>query len=280
MKLSKLFLVLLMAVSLGTLSACGGGGGGSGGGSSTDPGGGGATGSADFTNVTSNLPDITCIKNGAFRSTVPSTSAECAAHSGTWGVASSGMTGDRCVINGLTYAYAPGGTAGSQDRDACAAHGGVYQVSENVDVYSCTGYSGNTCASVGGTEVTIYSVSGSIEQSTMALVNGNNTITGETGISGLSCAIQDGAGKSCVGTGATETPKFFQTTSKIKNGANYVRWIASILRVTGSSFSGYTGSPGDATSFTVNMPISTGVKEVNGTNEYLIIEGSNLYYIP
>ncbi len=273
--------ILMTALAL-TLTACGGGGGGGGGGPTPNPPGGGGgpdvTGTASFINASDNMPGVTCMKDGQFKSTTPATESECVANNGTWNPAVMVVaTGDRCVINSITYSYSPGGTASSHDQDVCSAFGGTYQASTNMNVTSCTGHTA-TCASLGGTEVTVHSVSGDTDD--LALVNGNNTVTGETGAFGLSCAIQSGNGKMCNGDTPTEKPILFQTTSRIKNGANVVRWSASLTRATGTSFSGYTGNSTDTTSFTLNMPVATETKQVNGTDEHLVIEGATLYYTP
>lgn len=262
------------------LSACGGGGGGSGGGSSTDPGGGGGgtPGSALFKNATVEATDPTnCIKNGSFVLSFTHTSqTSCQSAGGTWSVNPSVPTGERCVIGSITYAHLLGGTASAETIAVCEAFGGTYLASTNEAVGSCTGGTAPTCAEVGGTEVSLLAVSGEIDQDSVALKPGNNNITGESGNNGLSCTIQDSKG--CNGLSATERPFIFYASTKIKLGVD--RWQSTIMVPTGANFTGYNGYPGDTTSFSVSLPMSTGTRIINSFEASLRVEFPILFYLP
>lgn len=278
MKTKKWALVGVLLLSFGMV-ACGGGGGGSGGGSSTDPdgGGGGATGSATLTNVSADTPGSICVKdNKPVASPVYTTQGPCQAAGGTW-TTSSVPTGDRCQIGSLVYArISGGGSASTADIESCEAFG-IFTASMNENVSYCSGGTAPSCGDIGGSMINVSSVSGLIDQTTVALEAGNNILTGESGLFGLSCAIQDGSGNpNCDGASPTESPYMFVAITKIHLGVD--RWQSMIIERTGVGFSGYTGSSSDTPSFSVVLPIKTNKKLVSGFEASLKVEGFSLLY--
>lgn len=285
MKTTQFLLMVLVSM---TLAACSGGGGGGG---PTDPpggggGGGGTTGSATVNGLsTAGASDI-CVKDNAFiLSVVPENAGACTSAGGVWSTNPSVPTGDRCVVGTLTYTMV---SPQPSDIEACEAVGGTYNASTNISVDYCDtsggGYSAPTypqaCSNAGGSMLSLASVSGLIDQTTVALEAGNNVITGEAGLNGLSCALQDGSGNPCDGLTPYETPKIFQTTSYIKvAGTN--KWTATIVVATGAGFSNYTGDQNDTPSFSVVLPVKTQNKTITGGFAAdLVIETFSLYFQP
>jgi hypothetical protein len=228
------------------LTACGGSGGGSGGAENSNP-----AGSAAFENLAMGSSATQCVKNNALLSnySAPSNSVACSNAGGTWHPTNMVSTADICRLSGVDFFVSGGGSATSSHQNACANVGGVFIASTTENKPYCSGYTPLTCSGAGGTPINLDSTTGDINQSSVNLVAGNNTISSDSNLTLMVHGYYDGMN-------VTEYPVYFSVLTKITY-SNLDFWTATISEPTGNSFSGYFGYNTDTPSFTVSLPVAT-----------------------
>lgn len=165
MKTLNTILSVLMVVAL---TACSGGGGGGGGGGGTP------TGSATFDNISVVASSTQCFQNSkVVVNTVNelNSASSCTNAGGTWTATSD----DYCRVNGKDFKLTAGGTATTDEQASCVAAGGTVVLAANSIIYYCSISSVPTCADIGGTDITVDALKGSL--SSLSIISGNNTIT-------------------------------------------------------------------------------------------------------
>jgi hypothetical protein len=250
----KIAIVLMMM----GLTACGGSGGGSGDGGSSSP-----AGSATFENLSAGSSGNQCVKNNALFSdyAVPSNSIACSNAGGTWHATNMVNTADICRLSGVDFYVIGGGSATSSHQNACGNVGGTFVASTTENQPYCSGYTALTCSGAGGTQIMVDSTTGDINQASINLTAGNNTISSDSTLTLMVHGYYDGMN-------VTEYPVYFSVVSKIAYlGSDF--WTATISKPTGNSFSGYFGYNTDTPSFTVSLPL--------GTSANVKIESATLY---
>ncbi|PIT98816.1 MAG: hypothetical protein COT74_14095 [Bdellovibrionales bacterium CG10_big_fil_rev_8_21_14_0_10_45_34] len=240
------------------LTACGG----SGGGENSD-GGASPSGSATFENLSTGSSGNQCVKNNALLSNyaVPSNSVACSNAGGVWHSTNMINTADICRLSGVDFYVNGGGSASGSHQNACANVGGTFIPSTTENQPYCSGYTALTCSGAGGTQITVDSTTGDINQSSVNLVAGNNIISSDSTLTLMVHGYYDGMN-------VTEYPVYFSAVSKIYY-QNVAFWSATISKPTGNSFSGYFGYNTDTPSFTVSLPV--------GTDANVKIESATLY---
>lgn len=252
--MKKGLFVLAVMMALTGLVGCGGSGGGGGGGTPSSGG-----GSASFENLSAGSSGNQCVKNNALFANyaVPADQPSCVSASGTWHPTNSVSTVDTCRLGGINFLVIGGGSASGSHQTACSNAGGTFIASTTINQPYCSGYTALTCAQAGGTQITVGSTTGDINQSTVNLVAGSNTISADSGLTFLVHGSYDGLN-------ATEYPVYFSVVSKIKYlGSEF--WTATFSKPTGTSFSGYFGYNTDTPSFTVSLPVGTSANVVMTT---------------
>lgn len=249
---------ILTTIMVMTLTACGSGGGGGASGRSND-----LAGSAIFENLSVGSSGNQCVKNNAllYNYSAPSNSAACSNAGGIWHPTNLVTTSDICRLSGVDFYTAGGGTATSSHQNACYNVGGSFIASTTENRPYCSGYTPLTCSGAGGTLITLDSVTGDLNQSSVNLVAGNNTISSDSNLTLMIHGYYDGMN-------VTEYPVYFSVVSKITY-SHLDFWTATISRHTSNSFSNYFGYNTDAPSFTVPLPL--------GTSENVKIESATLY---
>jgi hypothetical protein len=241
----RLFILTVMILGL---TACGGNGGGSG-----SDGGNSLTGSATFENLSAGSSSIQCVKNNALLSdyAVPSNSIACSNAGGIWHSTNMVSTADICRLNGVDFFVNGGGNATSSHQTACSTAGGTFVASTTENQPYCSGYAALTCSGAGGTQITVDSVMGDINQTSINLVAGNNTIISDSTLTLLVHGYYDGMN-------VNEYPVYFSVVSKISYlGSDF--WKTTISKSTSSSFSNYFGYDTDTPSFTVSLPVGASI---------------------
>lgn len=249
---------IAIALAMMGLTACGGSGGGSGDSGSTSP-----VGSATFENVSAGSSGTQCVKNNSLLSNynVPSNSIACSNAGGTWHPTNMVNTADICRLSGVDFYVIGGGSATSSHQNACANVGGTFIASTTENQPYCSGYTPLTCSGAGGTQITMDSSLGDINQSNVNLVAGNNTITSDASLTLSVHGYFDGMN-------VTEYPIYLSMVSKITYfGSDF--WTATIAKPTSTTFSNYFGYNTDTPSFTVSLPL--------GTSPNIKIESATLY---
>jgi hypothetical protein len=248
--------IAIAIIAMG-LTACGGSGGGANG-SSRSP-----AGSATFENLSAGSSSVQCVKNNALLSdyAVPSNSIACANAGGIWHSTNVVTTADICRLNGVDFFVVGGGNATGSHQTACTIAGGAFVASTTQNAPYCSGYAALTCGGAGGTQITVDSVTGDINQSSANLVAGNNAIFSDASLTLLIHGYYDGMN-------VREYPVYFSVVSTITYlGSDF--WTATVSKPTSSSFSNYFGYDTDAPSFTVSLPV--------GTSMNVKIESATLY---
>jgi len=248
---------MMIALMMMGLTACGGSGGSGGGFPST------SSGAAIFENLSVGSSGAQCVKNNALLSdyAVPSNSIACSNAGGTWHPTNMVNTADICRLSGVDFYVVGGGSATNSHLNACANVGGTFVASTVENQPYCSGYTPLTCAGAGGTQVMVDSTTGDINQSSVNLVAGNNTISSDSTLTLMVHGYYDGMN-------VTEYPVYFSVVSKITY-SHLDFWTATIARPTGNSFSGYFGYNTDTPSFTVSLPL--------GTSANVKMESATLY---
>ncbi len=237
---------ILTTIMMMTLTACGSGGGGSAGGESTSP-----AGSAIFENLSAGSSGIQCVKSNALFNdyATPSNSIACSNAGGIWHPTNMVNTADICRLSGVDFFVNGGGSATGSHQTACANVGGAFVGSTTENRPYCSGYTALTCSGAGGTQITVDSTTGDINQSSANLIVGNNIISSDSSLTLMVHGYYDGMN-------VNEYPVYFSIVSKIAySGSDF--WTATISKPTGDSFSGYFGYNTDTPSFTVSLPIET-----------------------
>lgn len=249
---------ILISVLFLALTACGGSGG------SNDSGGSTAlSGSAAFENLSAGSSVTQCVKNNAPLSnySAPSNSTACSNAGGVWHSSNVVNTADICRLNGVDFYVNGGGSATNSHQNACDYAGGSFIASTTQNQPYCSGYTPLTCGAAGGTQIVLDSVTGNLNQSSVNIVNGNNTISADASLTLILHGYYDGMN-------VTEYPVYFSVVSKIGfSGLSF--WTSTITKPTSSSFANYFGYNTDAPSFTVPMPVAT--------SPYVKVESATLY---